>query len=229
MKIHCCSFATENFKTAQYEQVKHFIKAGFNIENIHLYNPELLDKEFYDKQPNASEKNKFGWFTFKPYFILSILKNLNDNDVLIYLDVYDKPLYGIKEYIEEVFFRYKHLDILAPLTNYFNIRFLSRFHRFNLSPELFFSSFFNFQPEAGCIVVKNSVQSRSILYTWYYLTLIQAYQLDKEEDNKSRHDQETLFILSRIYKSIKLESWINFKLKREGIREFIDFESLRNK
>tara|TARA_Y100000589_G_scaffold331069_1_gene383121 strand:+ start:1276 stop:1962 length:687 start_codon:yes stop_codon:yes gene_type:complete len=228
MKINCCSFASENFTSAQYQQKKYFIKAGFKVEDIYLYNPKLLNKEFYEKQPNASEKNKFGWFTFKPYFILSILNKLNDDDILIYLDVNDKPLIGIKEYINKVFCKNKNLDVLAPLTNYLNIRFLSGFHRLNFSSELLFSSWFNFQPEAGCVIVKNSSQARSILWTWYYLTLTQAYQLDRYEDNLSRHDQETLYLLSRIYKSIKLESWLNFKLNKKGIRRYIEFESFRN-
>tara|TARA_Y100000991_G_C21933018_1_gene331718 strand:+ start:544 stop:1230 length:687 start_codon:yes stop_codon:yes gene_type:complete len=228
MKIHCCSFASDSYAYSQKVQKKYFLEAGFKIENIHLFNPRMLDEKFYQKQPNASEINKFGWFAFKPYFILSILKNLKEGDALIYLDVNDKPLRGIKEYINYYFMNDKSLDILAPLTNYFNIRFLSRFHKSNFSTELLISSFFNFQPEAGVIVVRNSYRARSILSAWYYLTLTQAYQLDKYYDPKSRHDQETLFLLSRVYKSIKLESWLLYKLKRKGIRRYIEFESLRN-
>ena len=48
------------------------------------------------------------------------------------------------------------------------------------------------------------------------------------KDKNSRHDQETLFILSRLYKSIKLESWFLYKITGNGLRKFIKFEGLRN-
>ena len=90
------------------------------------------------------------------------------------------------------------------------------------------SSLFNNQPEAGALAVRNSPRARAILSIWYNLTLINGYALNKSKDNNSRHDQETLFLLSRIYKSIKLESWLFYKIRGKGIRKYIDFESLRN-
>ncbi len=227
MNIHCCSFASDSFTESQNIQEKYFLEAGFSPEMIHLYNPSKLSKKFYKIQPNASELNRFGWFTFKPYMIISILKFLKNGDILFYLDTNDKPLYGLKNYLEKVFYKNKNIDLLAPLTNYPNFKFLSSFHRYNLSLELLVSSIINCQPEAGALAIRNSPQARSILWTWYNLTLVQAYDLEKFSEIHSRHDQETLFILSRIYKSIKLESWFRYKITGKGLRRFIEFESLR--
>ena len=227
MKIHFCSFASENFICRQNLQKEFLLESGFSEENIYLLNPTNLNKDFYKYQPNASELNCFGWFTFKPYLLISILEKLKEGDILLYMDVNDKPLKGIKKYLENFFLENKKIKILAPKTNYPNIKFLSRFHKKNLSIELIFSSFINFQPEAGTIAIKNSPHTISILWSWYYLTLIQSQELDKFHDNKSRHDQETLFLLSRIYKSIKLESWLIYKLIGKGIRKFIQYEKLR--
>ena len=227
MHIHCCSFASKTFETKQKLQAKQFLKVGFETNRIHLYNPNKLNKDFYKFQPNASEKNKFGWFTFKPFMILSILEQIDDGDILLYLDVNDKPLYGIKNYLKNIFFDNKEIDILGILGNYPNSRFLSKFHRSNFSNELLFSSLFNFQPEAGVLSIKNSSTVKSLLWTWYYFTLTQAYELDKSFDIRSRHDQETLFLLSRIYKSIRLESWFLYKITGKGLRKYIDFEYFR--
>ena len=112
-------------------------------------------------QPNASELNKFGWFTFKPFIILSILEEIDQGDILLYLDVNDKPLYGIKSYLEKFFVENNAIDILVILGNYHNINLLSKFHRSNLSNELLLSSLFNFQPEAGVIAIKNSPKAIS--------------------------------------------------------------------
>ena len=227
MEIHCCSFASESFENRQKLQANHFLKVGFENNNMHLYNPRKINKNFYKFQPYAKEENKFGWFTFKPFMILSILEEIDEGDILLYLDVNDKPKYGIRGYLKNVFVENKEIDILGVLSNYPNIKFLSRFHRSNLSNELLISSFFNFQPEAGVITIKNSPKAKSILWSWYYLTLTQAYDLDKFLDSRSRHDQETLFLLSRIYKTIKLESWFLYKLTGNGLRKYIDFEYFR--
>ena len=227
MKIHCCSFASKSFESTQKIQVNQFLKVGFEPKYIHLYNPRRLSKDFYKLQPSACEKNKFGWYTFKPFIILSILEEIDEGDILFYLDVNDKPLNGIKNYLKEFFRQNNETNILGILSNYPNIKFLSKFHRSNFSNELLFSSLFNFQPEAGAISLKNSETTRSILWSWYYLTLTQSYDLDKFPDPKSRHDQETLFLLSRIYKTIKLESWFNYKLTGMGLRKYIKFEYFR--
>ena len=228
MRIHSCSFASQSFLKKQKIQKNYFLKVGFKEENIHLFNPESLDSKFFNSFPDASEINKFGWYAFKPFLILSLLQKLKDGDILFYLDVNDKPLNGLKDYLKRFFVQNINYDLLAPLTNYSNFKFSSRFHKENLSLELLISSLFNYQPEAGALAVRNSSKSRAILSIWYNLTLINGYELQKLKDNNSRHDQETLFLLSRIYKSIKLESWFFYKFTGKGIRNYIDFESLRN-
>lgn len=227
MDIYCCSFASESFLNQQKIQKKFFLEAEFDPENIFLYNPNKLNQEYFDNQPNANEKNKYGWYSFKPYFISTILDKLNYGDLLLYLDVNDKPIKGIKKYILDTFIKNKNIDLIVPSTNYPNIRFLSIFHRNNLSKELILSSLINFQPEAGALIIRNTPQSKSIIRTWYHLTLTQAFELDKHKDIKSRHDQETLFLLSRLYKSIKVESWFFYKLFGLGVRKFVQFESLK--
>ena len=228
MNIHCCSFASKSFIRRQNTQKYYFLKAGFKKENIHLYSPNSLGSKFFETFPNASEINRFGWYAFKPFMILSILEEIDDGDILFYLDVNDIPLNGIKTYIKEFFLKNKNYDLLAPLTNYPNLKFLSKFNKNNLSIELLISSFLKCQPEAGALAVRNSKKIRSILAIWYNLTLINSYELNKNKDNYSRHDQETLFILSRLYKSIKLESWFLYKIFGKGLRSFIKFEGLRN-
>ena len=227
MKLHYCSFASESFYEVQKKQRNSFLKLGFKPEEMHLYNPDKLDNDFFDSFPKASEMNRFGWFAFKPFFLKSILKEIDDNDILIYLDANDKPLEGLQSYILKTFKKNKNLDILVPSTNYPNFNFLSNFHKKNLSIELLISSLLNCQPEAGALIIRNSTRTRLILDAWYKITLLHAYELEKYNELKTRWDQETLFFLSRLYKSIKLESWFLYKLKGIGLRSFIKFENFR--
>ena len=107
---------------------------------------------------------------------------------------------------------------------------MSNFHKTYLSLKLLIDSFFSFQPETGALAIRNSLRSKSIMRIWYELTLINSYQLDKKtyQMNPSRPCQETMFIMSRIYKTIKFESWFKYKFTGKGLRAFIEFESLRD-
>ena len=101
--MHACSFASNSFLSKQKIQKDYFLRVGFLEENIHLFTPESLNSEFFKYFPDASETNKFGWYAFKPFLILSILQNLKDGEILFYLDVNDKPLNGLKDYIKGFF------------------------------------------------------------------------------------------------------------------------------
>ena len=108
MNIHFCSFASKSFENKQKLQANHLLKIGFDINKIHLFNPEKLNRNFYELQPNASEENKFGWFAFKPFMILSILEeidqSINKADTFIVpmdeqrhsFEFYSSKLYGQK-------------------------------------------------------------------------------------------------------------------------------------
>ena len=101
----------------------------------------MLNKKFYKNQPWASEVNRFGWFSFKPLFLVSILEELKDGEILFYLDVNDKPIVGIKNYIDGFFKKNNKIDILVPSTNYINFKYLSKFNKENFSLELLFYIF----------------------------------------------------------------------------------------
>ena len=200
MKIQVCSFATNSFKKKQKLQREAFLYIGFRQDEIHSCDPTDLNEIYYKRQLILNENNRFGWFTFKPFLIYSLLEKLDNCDVILYLDVNDKPVQGIKEYLIKEFQKQKKINILCNSTNYPNILYSSRFHRLNLTKEMILSSIFFFQPEAGALAIRNNLVSKSILKAWYEFTLMQAFALDNQVDLRSRHDQETLFNLSRLFK-----------------------------
>ena len=129
MNIHVGTFASKSFEKQQTRQAKILLDVGFSPSNIHLFNPTKLDDKFYKSHPYASDTNKFAWYSFKPYFLGMLLNKIKKGDVLLYLDVNDKPILGIKEYIENQFLSQKDLDILSCGTNYPNFKYLSSFHK----------------------------------------------------------------------------------------------------
>ena len=230
MELYCCSFASRNFIKTQEKQKKYILKCGFEEKNIFTSNTSILDETYLQRMPGVIDDLNNGanaGFTFKPYFLNLLLNRLKDGDILMYIDENDKPKKGIKEYMRYVFNKNPKLGIVVSGTNYPNIRYTSLFHRKNLSFEMIVSSNLFAQPEAGVLLIKNCQTSRSILRIWYELTFLNYLQTNNNNGPRDRYDQETLFILSRLYKSIKIESWLKYKLTGKGIRRFIDFESLK--
>lgn len=223
-----CSIASASFLEKQLLQHEAFICAGFSPGNIHLFNLDNLSASFLTRYPNPSEKNKYGYFSFKPFVLSKYLDVIPDNDVLLYLDVNDKPLPGLCEYLANKFDFDNHINILSAGTNYRNSKHLSIYHRNMLSTELLLASALYFQPEAGLVAIRNTMDSKSLLAIWYELTALNAINLVEDLDNNSRHDQETLFLLSRLNKSVCVESWWRNKIFKNGVRQYIDWECYRS-
>lgn len=231
MELYFCSFASRNFEKTQERQKNFILKCGFEEKNILTCNTSIFDETYLKRIPGVIHDLNNGanaGFTFKPYFLNLLLNRLNDGDILMYMDVNDKPKKGIKEYMRFVFNKNPKLAIVVSGTNYPNIKYTSLFHRKSLSFEMIVSSNLFAQPEAGVILIKNCKISQEILRIWYEFTFINYLQTKNNNGPRDRYDQETLFILSRLYKSIKIESWLKYKLTGKGIRRFIDFESLKN-
>jgi hypothetical protein len=227
MTIHVCSFASKSFLLPQSRQRKELIDIGFDESHVYPLTDKTLGENFYKKVSYASENNKFGFFSFKPFLLEQILLTLPENDMLIYMDVNDRPLKGLKEYVEKKMSLQRDINILAASTNYPNIRQCSYFHRSRLSFFATLASFFKFQPEAGVLIIRNNRETQALLRAWTELTLINSDALEKVDDVRSRHDQETLFFLSLLNKSIQFESWYQYRFLKLGLRKYIQWEYYR--
>jgi hypothetical protein len=227
MNIHICSFASENFLRQQKLQAKSFLEIGFEAKFIHLHSPKILDESFYKRLNFADKKNKYGFYAFKPYFINQILNNIPKNDILIYMDVNDRPKYGLINYINHFFNKHPKKDILVTKTNYPNACHMSWSHKRNNSILINLLSKFICQPEAGFLAIRNNKKSISLLKVWHELTAMHSEDMMEKIDTESRHDQETLFNLGLFTNAIKTESWFLYKFFNIGVRKYIDWEFFR--
>ena len=227
--VFICNFASNSFQVQQSKQLTAWLELGVDAKNVYQLSPSDLPKDFNADFPSANETNRFGWFSFKPSLLLVMLSKMADGDILIYLDVNDRPLLGILEYVKSVMLAPESPGILACGTHYVNSKHQSRFHIQNWRVELRAASGLCVQPEAGALAIKNSKDVRSLVKLWYEMTLLQARSIEKVGNQESsRHDQETLFLLSRMYRTIKIESWYMYKLfGKESLRKYIDWECFR--
>jgi len=228
MGIHFCSFASESFKKQQSFLVKQLIEIGVDRNKIHNFSPADLREDFYEDLPYADESNKFGHYSFKQYFLLLAFNKIKVGDFLVYIDVNDCPKTGLLDYIYKIMAKDLTVNILCASTNYFNIKYTSWFHRDRSTRILSLISRAMFQPEAGVIVFRNTVETRNLVKVWHRLTVLHSRHLILLDDPKARPDQETLFNLAVINNSIKFESWFYYKLFKKGLRRYIKWEFFKN-
>ena len=111
------------------------------------------DLDFEYRLTSYNESNRFGYFIFKPELILRYMDEINENDILIYLDTNDIPRDGLLEYVQERLASNRY-DLIVSSTNYLQL------HMRHQKTSNFFSSLYTFitgmklQPEAGCVVIK---------------------------------------------------------------------------
>lgn len=85
--IHLVSFATENFYNSQKLLNESSLLNG--VDFVHTYNPTNIDQTFIfdnDVIINGFKNRGAGYWLFKPYIILDVMKSINENDHVVYVD-----------------------------------------------------------------------------------------------------------------------------------------------
>lgn len=84
--IHLITYGNEKYQKAKERLYKEAENTGW-FDTITLYGPEDLDDQFKTEFKNILSMRKgAGYWIWKSYIIKRKLKDINDNDILIYLD-----------------------------------------------------------------------------------------------------------------------------------------------
>ena len=204
-----------------------YVKVAKQLKDL-TYDTISVKLEFYCKNKNFinwNEKNKFNYYLFKPLIIKDIIKQNSSYKYFFYIDVNDRPLFGLKEHVIKVFKSKSNIDFVVPGTKNPNLLYS---HPYRIQKLTFFNKvkeFFSYQIEAGTIAIKNSKNTFKILDEWIKTTSEIAKFNFLLPDTRSRHDQEAFTTLSIDKKSIKVESWLQNKFSKSNIRNYIQYES----
>jgi len=103
-KTRYISYADGNYSAWQQHMVDH-IKKNKIFDSVATYNRDwLVTTDFYkDNQKILDMKRGAGYWLWKPYIILENLKQLSDNEILVYMDVGDRPEPGFYNFLESWF------------------------------------------------------------------------------------------------------------------------------
>ena len=101
-KTRYISYADGNYSHSQAAMSEH-VSENSIFDKIVCYNRDwLVTTQFYeDNKKILDQPRGAGYWLWKPYIILENLKNLKEDEILVYMDVGDKPNPGIADYVKE--------------------------------------------------------------------------------------------------------------------------------
>ena len=218
-KIHFITYGNENFLNAKKRLYNEANATGW-FDTITSYGPEDLDNDFKEKFKHILEQPRIGGYgIWRPYIIKQKLNEINDNDILIYLDagcsINPDGKNRFNEYVEMVnnsnegiiSFQMPHLEKIWTTKQIF--------HYFNadLNGEIANSG----QILDGILIMKKNKNIVNINNIWYNviydnpLLFTDHYNKVNQESyfRDNRHEQSVFSVIRKIHGSIVLgdETW----------------------
>ena len=227
--IHLITYGDYKYKKSKKRLVDEAKKSGF-FNTITTYGPEDLDEDFREKFKDILKQPRIaGYGLWRPYIIKKKLNEINDNDILIYVDagcsinINGKQRFG--EYIEMlnksdkgiISFQMDHPEkkyTIKEIFNYFNIDINSEYANSG-------------QILDGILIMKKNKNLNIIIDDWYNvmndepLLFTDYYNKNQEPffiDN--RHEQSILSIVRKKHGSIivKDETWFEQFAGEESLK-----------
>jgi hypothetical protein len=228
-QIHLITYGDNNFTNAK----KRINNEGINSEwfdTIEIYSPDILNDTFKMKFKDILKQPRIaGYGLWRPYIIKKKLNEINDNDILIYLDagcsININGKQRFNEYIEMlnksdkgiISFQMPHIEkkyTIKEVFHYFNI---------NINSEYANSG----QILDGILIMKKNKNLNIIIDAWYNvmydepLLFTDHYNKNQEPhfiDN--RHEQSILSLVRKKHGSIILsdETWFTPFGNKESLK-----------
>ena len=190
------AFGDKKYKKGQKFLDRHSQKCDANF--IGYTDVDLLESDLYKQNPEwMSSENNYGWFAWKPYFILKTMEDLQEGDKIFFIDTLDIFHPDIFQFVDEVM---GDDPCLLPLGGSRNGDMTKKdcFVYMNCDEEDYHESK---QLEAGFTFWRVCDEAKEILREWLEWCLDEKVGGDmtgfsnlKEDDNfkECRHDQSIL-------------------------------------
>ena len=232
-KIILLSFATQDLKRSV-NRLQKQAEESLYYDLIKIFNPNDFDDTLKVYINNLLKKNKkrgYGFWFWKPYLIKKMMNNINENDIIHYMDV---GCHVIKnknnKFNEYLNFLIDEKNWILPFQYYFDenqknnrINFPERQeYKYTKSDLLKYFNFTNSKeitdtPQfwAGNILIKKSKESKDFLSEWINIMYNNFHLVDdsisKINNHKdfieNRHDQSVFSLLCKKYKLISFSAY----------------------
>jgi len=214
MKYHAITFADEKFKKTR-ERYAAELESKNIFEKVIQYSPLDFDSNFLVKHQKFIQDNPkgYGFFIWKPYFILKALEGLEDGDILVYGDA-GNEIKGSKEECLDLFNKVnlpsKQIPIIATKVGW-NIRWIKSDLYFRMGFRIFYP--FKIMVEANRILFKKNLATINFVKEWLHYCTIDYRNIDESKSRipqlpffvQHRYDQSVFSILFHKYKGRELD------------------------
>lgn len=211
--IHLITYGNKKFSDSK-KRLCNEAKATNWFDTITVYGPEDLDNDFNLKFKNILNQPRIaGYGIWRPYIIKKKLDEINDNDILIYLDagcsINPQGKDRFNEYIEMlnnsdegiISFQMHHIEkkfTIKEIFNYFNV---------DINGEIANSG----QILDGILIMKKNKNLVTINNIWYNVIYDNALLFTDHYNNNqesyfkdNRHEQSIFSVIRKMYNPILL-------------------------
>lgn len=217
--IHLITYGNSQYTNSKKRLYKEGLESSW-FESISLYGPEDLDLDFKTKYKKILKQPRIaGYGIWRPYLILKKLKELHDNDILIYLDsgctINKLAKKRFNEYIDML----KNSDqcIISFQMSFFpEKKYTTKeiFEYFNIDSNSEIAN--SGQILDGVLIMKKNKKLIEMINKWYdvidYNPLLFTDYYNKNQNNyfvDNRHEQSIFSIIRKLNGSVLLsdETW----------------------
>jgi len=209
-KIYGVSYSSRNFQN-RFNKIIESGKSSGLFNEFKCFTEEDIDNDFKEKYKEVWNSNRGGgYWIWKPYIISKMLKNINDNDIIVYFDsgcsinITPESQLRFNEYINMVnnsksgILRFQLTHQEKKFTNKKIIEYFK--NKFNITENIMNQNLENFQINATVIIIRKT--QFSIDFFNKVLEILNDDQhlfSDKytQYNEQHRHDQS---IMSLLYK-----------------------------
>ena len=225
-KIILLAFATQDLKRSV-NRLQKQAEESLYYDLIKIFNPNDFDDKLKIYINNLLKKNKkrgYGFWFWKPYLIKKMMNNINDNDIIHYIDVGCHIIKNKnKKFNEYLNFLIEEKNWILPFQYYFDenqindgINYPERQeYKYTKADLLKYFNFINSKeitdtPQfwAGNIFIKKNHESKEFLSEWINIMYNNSHLVDDsiskinnhQDFIENRHDQSVFSLLCKKYK-----------------------------
>lgn len=185
------------------------------------------DKDFWNIHKNFIEKNKrgYGYWLWKPYIIKKMMEQMNDNDILLYLDCGCEIDIRGKDFLIEYFDIVKKDYIIGTYAQKEKLwNKMDLILELDMNNDIFLESI---QRQAGVVLYLVCEKTRKLVNEWYqiacnYHMIDDSPSINKNYDvfKEHRHDQSIFSLLTKkynLYSNTLLNKCVKILRNKTGI------------
>jgi len=234
-KIYFCSFADTKLKPSL-KRIKKEAKKLRIFEHIFTYTEKDLS---FDERHNidtiirlTNSRRGYGYWAWKPVIILKLLRELQDNDILIYCDAgCELNKNGLAKLYEYIDMTREHDILVSQLVSGHNDLSWTKADTLALFPQIPIEKLSEGQIQGTLLILKNNDYTKKIIQQWKNLMSIENLHYFDDSPSltpnnpsfiENRHDQRVLSLILKSNHFIALPIFRIYSETAEGWEKLAD-------